>query len=115
MEPGQNVGVWRGGLSEFSYLVPDAANTTAATWYCAADAASLPGGVLLSLAAGSGITLQNTGATLEDLLVTVRLQPAQTEALPTGYLHCELWLDLQPGAPVMVATGALTVHDSLRA
>ena len=73
----------------------------------------MPGNVLLSLAVGSGITLQNVGDLCEDLLVTVKLTPAQTEALPVGYLHTELWLELF-GDPIAVSTGTLTLHDSLR-
>jgi hypothetical protein len=113
MEQGQNVSVWRSGLAQFSYLIPDAGNTVAANWYCAVAATSIPTAVLLSLAVGSGLTLTNVGDELADLQVSVSLTPAQTEALPLGYLYCELWLELL-GEPVAVATGTLSVFDSLR-
>jgi hypothetical protein len=115
METGQDVEAYRGQPVSYVYHVPGGGGSTQAAWYCARSPQDPPAAVLLSLDEASGISMLTTDA---DLDVTVTLTAAQTDSLPgvgMALLHTELWLTPLPGSdPVPVATGTMTLKDSVR-
>lgn len=104
---GQDTDVRRSQYLILEFRVAGGAGCTAATWYCAEKASSVPDDVLLEI----GGSVSDVGA---DLIVNVPLLEAQTEALPAGRLFHQLWVTDSLNRSVPAAEGTLTVNDSLR-
>lgn len=104
---GQDVTIRRNQYAILDFVVAGGAGCTAATWYCAEKASSVPDDVLLEI----GGSVSDVGA---DLIVNVPLLEAQTEALPAGRLFHQLWVTDSLNRSVPAAEGTLTVNDSLR-
>ena len=106
---GQSI-IRRGQTVNVEYLVTGAAGVTIAQWYMARDPHTAAGEHDLDIAAG-GISCTDQGA---DLLAIVHLTAAETEALPLGPRHSELWLVAQDQSEYLAAANTIHVRDSLR-
>lgn len=109
----QDAEVARGEAVTLVFTVTAGAAATRADWYVAADRRTAAGDrdLVLSSADGGPVLVTVSGS---DAVVRVPLTTAQTEALPVGVRHHELWITDSGGKPLKVAEGGLTVLDSLR-
>lgn len=111
-ETRQDFEIRRGEGLTFPVAIPGEATATQAWWYVAEDRRTATADRDLVLqTGGSGIVLSPSGA---DLTALVSISAVQSEALPVGPRHHELWIQTTDG-PRCVAEGTVSVLDSLRA
>ena len=111
-ETGQDFTIRRGEGLTFPVAIPGEAGATQAWWYVAEDRrAAVADRDLVLQTGGSGIVLSSSGP---DVTALVSISAEQSEGLPVGPRHHELWLQTTAG-PRCAAEGTITVLDSLRA
>jgi hypothetical protein len=102
----------RGQTVNIEYLVTGAAGVAIAVWYMARDPHTASDTHDLDVSSDDGqITFANQGP---DLLAVVHLTAEETEALPLGPRHAELWLTAQDDSEYLAAANTIHIRDSLR-
>ena len=110
MEVNQNFTTQQGAHRLVRYTVANGAGASDAEWYCAFGRNS-PMRLLSKTKTAGEVTLTDAGT---QLLVDVELTGADTESLPIGALHCEVWTN-KSGKFAPRAEGVMVIKGSLRA